>query len=136
MTATPPVIAIRELWNRLGGRDIHSGVTLDVGRGEALALTGSSGSGKTTLLRSIIGLQVPHRGDIEIFGESLLAATGDARRLLHQRMGMLFQQGALFSALSVFDNVAFPLRELRELDESLIRDLVLLKLHQVGLTAA
>ena len=131
-----PVVAIRDLWNRLGARDIHRGVTLEVGRGEALALTGSSGSGKTTLLRTIIGLQAPHRGDIEIFGDSLHQATGDQRLLLHRRMGMLFQQGALFSALPVFDNVAFPLRELRELDEAIIRDLVLLKLHQVGLTAA
>jgi phospholipid/cholesterol/gamma-HCH transport system ATP-binding protein len=132
----PPVIAVREVWNRFGGRDVHRGVSLDVERGETLALTGGSGSGKTTLLRTIIGLQTPAGGDVEVFGESLHDTWGEARRRLHQRMGMLFQQGALFSALSVFDNIAFPLRELRELDEALIRDLVLLKLHQVGLKPA
>lgn len=130
------VIDIRDLGNRLGGRDIHRGLTLSVARGEALALTGGSGSGKTTLLRTIIGLQAPSQGEVMVFGESLIRARGSVRQNLHRRMGMLFQQGALFSALPVYDNIAFPLRELRELDEDFIRDLVLLKLSQVGLSAA
>jgi phospholipid/cholesterol/gamma-HCH transport system ATP-binding protein len=130
-----PVIDIRGVWNRLGERDIHRGIDLCIERGETLALTGGSGSGKTTLLRTIIGLQEPSRGELLLFGESLAQARGARRQRLLRRMGMLFQQGALFSALPVFDNIAFPLRELRELDEAMIAELVMLKLAQVGLEA-
>jgi phospholipid/cholesterol/gamma-HCH transport system ATP-binding protein len=98
-----------------------------------VALVGGSGSGKTTLLRQMIGLLMPTEGDIRLFGEPLFGGGVLRERRLRQRFGVLFQQGALFSAFSVFDNIAFPLRELKQLDEDLIRDLVLLKLEMVEL---
>ncbi len=128
-----PVIQIRGVSTRFGTALIHREIDLDVERGQILGLVGGSGCGKTTLLREIVGLMVPDQGSIRLFGHSVLDADPLVRRNLRRRFGMLFQQGALFSALSVFDNIAFPLRELRELDEDMIRDLVLLKLAMVEL---
>ena len=112
---------------------VHRGLELVVERSEVLALVGGSGSGKTTLLRHINGLTRPSEGSVWLFGRSLFSGNVLADRELRRRFGMLFQQGALFSALTVFENVAFPLRELHLLDEDLIRDLVHLKLAQVEL---
>jgi phospholipid/cholesterol/gamma-HCH transport system ATP-binding protein len=89
-------------------------------RGQMLGLVGGSGSGKTTLLREIVGLLAPSEGKRRLFGQPVLDADPQRRRRLRRRFGMLFQHGALFSALSVFDNIAFPLRELRTLDEAMI----------------
>jgi phospholipid/cholesterol/gamma-HCH transport system ATP-binding protein len=128
-----PVIELSGIRTRLGGNLIHDGIDLAVGRGEILCLVGGSGSGKTTLLREIVGLLAPAAGTVRLFGQPMPGRDPRARRDLRRRFGMLFQQGALFSALNVFDNIAFPLRELRLLDESLIADLVFIKLAMVEL---
>jgi phospholipid/cholesterol/gamma-HCH transport system ATP-binding protein len=133
MAAAEPVIAVRGLETRFGDVWVHRGLDLTVGRGQRLALVGGSGSGKTTLLRELVGLRQPTRGEIRLFGEPVAARAIARDRALRRRFGMLFQQGALFSSLSVFDNIAFPLRELRAFGESLIHDLVMLKLAMVEL---
>lgn len=134
-TATPAV-EVRNLWTRFGRTVVHQGIDLAVMPGEVLGLVGGSGSGKTTLLRACIGLLRPSDGEVRLFGEPVLAASGSQRRRLCRRFGVLFQQGALFSALSVFDNIAFPLRELRRFDAALIADLVMMKMAMVELTPA
>jgi phospholipid/cholesterol/gamma-HCH transport system ATP-binding protein len=109
-------------------------VNLCVYRGEILALIGGSGSGKTTLLRQMLGLEEPAQGSVKIFGSSRNDADFNLqRRNIRRRSGVLFQQGALFSALTVFDNVALPLRELHTLSEDTIRDLVMTKLNMVAI---
>jgi phospholipid/cholesterol/gamma-HCH transport system ATP-binding protein len=128
-----PVIGIRGLSTRFGEVWVHRDVDLEIARGEMVSLVGGSGSGKTTLLRQIIGLLVPTIGEIRVFGEPLFGGGIERERSLRRRFGVLFQQGALFSAFSVFDNVAFPLRELKKFDEATIRDLVMLKLDLVEL---
>jgi len=134
-TVLPPVIQIRGLSTRFGETVIHRQIDLDVAAGQMLGLVGGSGSGKTTLLREIVGLLAPSSGTVKLFGHSVFSADPELRRSVRRRFGMLFQHGALFSALSVFDNIAFPLRELRVLDEEMIRELVLLKLGMVELEA-
>ena len=133
MNASAPVIRIRDLHTRFGRTVIHRSIDLDVPAGEIVGLVGGSGSGKTTLLREIVGLLEPTSGSVELFGQPVLGADASTRRAVRRRFGMLFQQGALFSAFSVFDNIAFPLRELRTLDEDLIRALVFMKLGLVEL---
>lgn len=127
-------VRLEHLGTRFGSQVVHRDINLCVYRGKILGLVGSSGSGKTTLLREMIGLQQPSEGQVWLFGERLdrLGAVELAR--LHQRCGILFQNGALFSALNVFDNIAFPLRESRLVDEALIRQLVYLKLAMVDLS--
>ncbi len=127
------VIEIRDLATRFGDVWVHRGLELQVDRGEILALVGGSGSGKTTLLRQMIGLLKPYRGQIRMFGEPLFGGGVVRERTLRRRFGVLFQQGALFSAFNVYENIAFPMRELGRLDEGLIRDLVMLKLSMVEL---
>ena len=127
----PPVISVRGLGTRFGNDWVHRGLDLEVGRGEVVSLVGGSGSGKTTLLRELIGLLVPTEGEIRLFGEALFGGGSERERALRRRFGVLFQQGALFSALNVFDNIAFPMRELKQFAEPMIRDLVRLKLDQV-----
>lgn len=134
MTAsTSPIVSVRDLWTAFDGRTIHRGIDFSLNAGEMVGLVGGSGSGKTTLLRTIIGLQPPSRGEVKVFDEPLFGRSHRDVRRVHQRIGILFQQGALFSALSVFDNIAFPLRELRMLDEGLIHDLVHVKMAMVEL---
>ncbi|MEO7056477.1 MAG: ABC transporter ATP-binding protein [Caldimonas sp.] len=118
------------------GRTILNDVSLSFGRGKVTAILGGSGCGKTTLLRLIGGVYPVTQGAIRIDDE--LVDAGDRAQLfaLRRRLGMLFQFGALFTDLSVFDNVAFPLREHTDLDESMIRDIVLMKLNAVGLRGA
>lgn len=121
---------------QMGARPILDGVSLRIPRGRVTALMGASGGGKTTLLRLIGGQIQASRGEVSVFGQSM----GDLGRrglyALRRRMGMLFQFGALFTDLSVFDNVAFPLREHTQLSEELVRDVVLMKLNAVGLRGA
>lgn len=132
---TLPVIQLRGVSTRFGETVIHRHIDLDVDAGQILGIVGGSGSGKTTLLREIVGLLVPSQGTVRLFGHAVLDADPLIRRQVRRRFGMLFQHGALFSALSVFDNIAFPLRELRVLDEAMIHDLVMLKLAMVELEA-
>lgn len=111
-------------------------VTVTVPRGQVVALMGGSGCGKTTLLRLIGGQFKSTAGKLEVNGQSVAALDKNGLYALRRRMGMLFQFGALFTDMTVFDNVAFPLREHTNLPESMIRDLVLLKLNAVGLRGA
>ncbi|MDY7576629.1 ABC transporter ATP-binding protein [Actimicrobium sp. CCI2.3] len=131
-----PVIDISNLRTAYGKTVVHDQLNLQVEQGELIALVGGSGSGKTTLLRQMLGLDSPSAGTVKVFGIDLQQADNAQLQRLRHRWGMLFQHGALFSALSTFDNVAQPMRELRTLPEDLIHDAVLLKLHMVGLTPA
>lgn len=135
-TDAAPVVRIRGLKTRLGGKTIFNGVDLDIPRGSVVAIMGPSGTGKTTLLRHITGQLRYDAGHVEVFGDEV--GTLGLKRLyrLRRRMGMLFQHGALLTDLDVFDNVAFPLRENTDLPERLIRPLVLMKLQAVGLRGA
>ena len=129
------VIEIKGLWTRFGSHIVHRDIDLDVCRGEIMSLVGGSGSGKTTLLRQMLGLERPTRGEVRVFGASLHGSDADDLRKMRNRWGMLFQEGALFSALTVYENVALPLRELGTIDEELIHDLVMMKLDMVGIEA-
>jgi phospholipid/cholesterol/gamma-HCH transport system ATP-binding protein len=130
-----PIIDVRNLWTKGGEQTIHRDLSMQVEAGEIIGLVGGSGSGKTMLLRVVIGLDAPERGTVRLFGIDPLNAEREKRLAMQRRFGTLFQAGALFSALSVFDNVALPLRELRSLDKRLIRDLVMLKLNLVEIEA-
>jgi len=135
-SATPPVLRFCRVSLGYGDFTVLRDITLDVQRGQVVAMMGGSGSGKTTLLRGATGQIKAQNGDIQVFGSDL-AAVSDARlRGLRQRMGVLFQQGALFTDLNVFENVAFPLREHTRMDEGDITRTVLDKLDAVGLKAA
>jgi phospholipid/cholesterol/gamma-HCH transport system ATP-binding protein len=131
-----PVVQIDNLWTQFGQFVVHQDLSLEVRQGEIVSLVGGSGSGKTTLLRQMLGLKRPARGSVRVFGENIHRAGGVHLQQLRNRWGMLFQHGALFSALTAFDNVALPMRELRTLPEELIRDAALLKLDMVGISAA
>ena len=136
-TAAPsdaPIVDVKNLWTTFGkGKDafnVHQDLQFSVQRGEILSLVGGSGSGKTVLLRQILGLMQPSRGTVTVLGRP---ASEMGREGAASRVGMLFQQGALFSAFNVLDNVAFALREQGTLPESLVRDAALVKLQMVGL---
>ncbi len=117
-------------------RVILDGVDIDIHRGEVTTIMGPSGTGKTTLLRLIGGQLKPHAGTVEVDGQNVPDLALKELYQLRKRMGMMFQTGALFTDLNVFENVAFPLREHTRLPEALIRDLVLIKLQAVGLRGA
>ena len=129
------VVEVRDLWTRLGRTIVHRGITLDVRRGEILGLVGGSGSGKTTLLRQMLGLERPYRGSVAVFGVDINGCTRPALEAVRNRWGVLFQNGALFSALNVYENIALPLRELRALDDDIIHELVMSRLRMVGIEA-
>ena len=131
--SAPSVIELDGVYTSFHGQVVHRDLSLRVRAGQIVGLLGGSGSGKTTLLREILGLHRPDSGSVRLFGVDLNEPDVVLQRNLRRRLGMLFQHGALFSALSVFENIAFPLRELRCLDEDWIRRLVHLKLAMVGL---
>jgi phospholipid/cholesterol/gamma-HCH transport system ATP-binding protein len=129
----PPVVEIRSLWTKFGRTVVHQDLNLDIYAGEILSIVGGSGTGKTVLLRQMLGLEHPSRGCVRVFGEDISAARPEQLQRMRNHWGMLFQQGALFSALTVFDNIAQPMRELRALPEDVIHDAVLVKMAMVGL---
>ncbi len=118
------------------GRQVLADINMRIPRGKVVAIMGQSGCGKTTLLRMMGGALRPSSGDVRVFGESLVHKKQAEIYRLRRRMSMLFQFGALFTDMSTFDNVAFPMWEHTRMDESMIRDLVLMKLHAVGLRGA
>ena len=129
-------ITINDLHFTRGHRSIFSGANLNIPRGKVTAIMGPSGTGKTTLLRLIGGQLKPTKGDIILDGKNVAHFNRKELFEVRKTMGMLFQSGALFSDLSVFENVAFPLREHTKLPEDMIRDIVLMKLNAVGLRGA
>lgn len=131
-----PLIKIRDLHFYRGDKAIFKGVNIDIYRGKITAIMGPSGTGKTTLLRLIGGQLRPDQGTIEVDGQDVHQLPHAELYELRKRMGMLFQSGALLTDLTVFDNVAFPIREHTTLPESMVRDLVLIKLQAVGLRCA
>ncbi|MFZ6766915.1 ABC transporter ATP-binding protein [Undibacterium sp. Di26W] len=132
----PNLVEIRDIHFGYGDRVILSGLHMDFPRGKLIAVMGGSGSGKTTILRLIGGQIRAQQGSVSVNGQEISRLDNDGLYAMRRKMGMLFQHGALFTDLSVFDNVAFPLREHTDLSESMIRDLVLLKLQAVGLRNA
>ena len=120
----------------IGGRAIFDGVDVTARRGRITAFMGPSGTGKTTLLRLITGQSQAERGSVKVFGEDVSKMSRSELYALRRRMGMLFQNGALLTDIDVYENVAFPLRAHTQLPESLVRQLVLTKLHAVGLRGA
>jgi len=130
------LVEIRDLHFAYGRRPVLRGVDLDIPRGRVVAILGTSGSGKSTMLQLIVGMLRPARGQVRVFGEDVHALDRHGLYDLRRRMGMMFQQGGLFSDLSTFENVAFPIREHTRLPESILHDLVLMKLDAVGLRGA
>jgi phospholipid/cholesterol/gamma-HCH transport system ATP-binding protein len=130
------VVAVRDVHYAIGGRQIFAGLDLSVHRGRITAIMGPSGGGKTTLLKLITGQITPDQGSVRVFGQDVATLGRRALYVLRQRLGLLFQNGALLTDMDVFDNVAFPVREHSDLPEPLIRKLVLTKLQAVGLRGA
>ncbi|PAU58957.1 ABC transporter ATP-binding protein [Pseudomonas sp. PIC25] len=134
MTASDEVlIEVRGLVNRFGSQIVHDGLDLDIRRGEILGVVGGSGTGKSVLLRSIVGLRRPNAGSVRVFGENLLALGEEARSRIERRFGVLFQRGALFSSLTVQENIALPLIEHAGLGRDDAEHLALLKIALTGL---
>ena len=136
MTGNEAVISVRDLVVSFGAATVLDRVTLDVFRGEILGFVGGSGAGKSVLMRTIIGLLPKRAGTIEVFGSDLASLDGRERRAVERRWGVLFQQGALFSSLTVRQNVQFPMREHLDLSPRLIDEIALAKLEMVGLDPA
>jgi phospholipid/cholesterol/gamma-HCH transport system ATP-binding protein len=130
---TAPMITAEGVWTEFDGVVVHKDLHLEVRPGEALAIIGSSGSGKTTLLKEMLGLVKPCRGTMHVLGADMAALTAVRRKEWATRCGVVFQGGALFSALSVFDNVALPVREARWWPEQFLADLVLVTLRKTGI---
>ena len=127
------VIRVRDLTNRFGPQVVHDGLNLDVWRGEVLGIVGGSGTGKSVLLRTIVGLNKPAAGSIDVLGVDVLNGPEQERRRIEKRWGVAFQDGALFSSLTVLQNVMAPLREHTGLSEHLMKALGSLKISLVGL---
>lgn len=134
MTDCDPVIRVRGLKNCFGEQVVHEGLDLDVCRGEILGVVGGSGTGKSVLMRSIIGLQLPAEGEIEVFGEPILHRDIEETMELRKRWGVLFQGGALFSTLTVAENVQVPLKEFYpRLSQELLDEIAAYKVVMTGL---
>ena len=136
MNSPDNLVEVRDLHFRYGRRPLLRGVDLDIARGKVTAILGTSGSGKTTLLQLMGGLLAPQRGSIKVCGWNVHELKSDELYTMRRQMGVMFQKGGLYTDLSVFENVAFPIREHTRLPEDLIHDLVLMKLHAVGLRGA
>jgi phospholipid/cholesterol/gamma-HCH transport system ATP-binding protein len=134
--AQEPAIKVRDLVVGFGQQTVLDHLNLDVRAGEILGVVGASGAGKSVLLRTIIGLLPRRRGSVEVLGVDIEKASEAERRALERRWGILFQQGALFSSLTVLENVQFPMRENLQLSQRLMDEMALAKLEMVGLTRA
>ncbi len=135
MAKNEAVISVRDLVVGFGATTVLDRVALDVFRGEILGFVGASGAGKSVLMRTIIGLVPKRQGTIEVFGTDLAAVDARERRTIERRWGVLFQQGALFSSLTVQQNIQFPIREYLRLSPRLVEEIALAKLEMVGLGA-
>ena len=133
MESNDNIIEVRGLCTRFGKQVVHDGIDLDVRRGEIYALVGGSGSGKTTLMHEVIMLRDPSAGQIRVFGQELARLNMDDQQRMRRRFGVLFQYGALFSSMTVLQNVAFPLQEHTDLEDDLIDEIAALKIVQAGL---
>lgn len=127
------IVKVRGIRNQFGKHVVHEDLNLDVYRGEILGVVGGSGTGKSVLLRTIAGLQRPAEGSVSVLGVDVLSADEDTRAALEQRWGVMFQDGALFSSLTVRENVEVPMRAVEGLDPDLRRELADLKISMVGL---
>lgn len=128
-----PIIQVRGLCNRFGNNVVHENLDLDVRRGEIIGVVGGSGTGKSVLLRSIVGLLRPQQGEVRIFGQDLLRLSAAERLPLERRIGVLFQAGALFSSLTVLENIALPLIEHAGLKRGEAEELARVKIALTGL---
>jgi phospholipid/cholesterol/gamma-HCH transport system ATP-binding protein len=128
-----PIIRVRGLVNRFGSETVHDGVDLDVFAGEVLGIVGGSGSGKSVLLRTIIGLNRPVKGQVELFGTDILTMSEAEQRDIEKRWGVLFQDGALFSSLTVAQNVEVPLKEFYRMPQRLMDQIAAVKIALAGL---
>ena len=135
MNQRETIIEVRGLGNRFGDQVVHENLDLDVYRGEILGVVGGSGSGKSVLLRSIIGLNRPASGSVKVFGEEVTTMSDRRRSEIERRCGVLFQNGALFSSLTVAENVMVPLREHHDVPQALMERLAALKIALAGLPA-
>jgi phospholipid/cholesterol/gamma-HCH transport system ATP-binding protein len=134
--STEAIVQVRGLRNSFASQCVHEQLDLDMYRGEILAVVGGSGTGKSVLLRSIVGLREPNAGSVQVFGETLQGLSRQRRAQLERRFGVLFQQGALFSSLSVRENIALPLIEHAGLSRTAANQLAQLKMALAGLPAA
>ena len=134
-SATEAIVRVRGLTNSFGPQCVHENLNLDIYRGEILAVVGGSGTGKSVLLRSIVGLREPNAGSVQVFGETLQGLSSQRRGQLERRFGVLFQQGALFSSLTVRENIALPLIEHAGLTRASANQLAQLKIALAGLPA-
>jgi phospholipid/cholesterol/gamma-HCH transport system ATP-binding protein len=135
VTEQTALIEVRDLTNAFGSQVVHQHLDLDVMRGEILGIVGGSGTGKSVLLRSIVGLQRPTAGSVKVFGENLLSLSPEKRSQVERRFGVLFQSGALFSSLTVLENIALPLIEHAGLSRDEAEGLAVVKLALAGLPA-
>ncbi len=133
--AADPIIRVRDVWVSFSDRAVLKGIDLDVKKGEILGFVGASGGGKSVLMRTIIGLVRKQKGTIEVFGEDLDRLNEEERQMIERRWGVLFQHGALFSSLTVRQNIQFPLREYLDLSQRLMDEIAIAKLEMVGLPA-
>lgn len=133
MEQTTYMIEIDRLHTQFGRNVIHHDLSLQVKRGEIFSIVGGSGSGKTVLMRQMLGLEKPRSGTIKVFGDDIHAPREHHIEYLRKRSGMLFQHGALYSALNVIQNVSQPLRELGHFSDELVREIAFLKLYMVGI---
>ena len=130
------MIKIEDLQKSFDGHDVLKGVSFEVGKGEVFALVGGSGGGKSVLLKHVAGLMKPDRGSVTVDGKEISGSGQKALRIFRERLGFLFQGGALFDSLNVFENVAFPLKEKSKLGRNVIREKVMEELENVGLSGS
>ncbi|HEX5649912.1 MAG TPA: ATP-binding cassette domain-containing protein [Steroidobacteraceae bacterium] len=135
MTATPPevVISVRDVVNRFGAQTVHDGVSFDVHAGEVFGIVGGSGSGKSVLLKTMLGLRQPDAGAVVLEGRDITGMTDRELREVKRRYGVTFQHGALFTSLTVRENIILPLVEAMQLEEATLQSLAELRLRMVGL---